>query len=218
MGFDIDQTVQVKAGLKDEEMGIYLASWSGRIIEMYPEYGTVEVEWNSTTLQQIPDSYLRHCIDGGYDYYRYTIEFANLETIEPKDTPEQVQEMQEELEARYHDYQLYGEPPIPFSEVDRESFTSELLLPQSYTGWLEYLEKNLIFPFRAKVVEGSRHIGQKLDILALDGYEDPYGVIGVIKWAEEGAGNFILCDLEATDKDSANYHTLRKYVVWFANH
>lgn len=218
MGFDIGQTVQVKAGLKDEETGISLASWSGRIIEMYPEYGTVEVEWDSTTLMQIPDSYLRHCIDGGYDYYRYTIEFANLETIEPKDTPEQVQEMQEELEARYHDYQLYGEPPIPFSEVDRESFTSELLLPQSYAGWLDYLEKHLVFPFRAKVVEGSRHIGQKMDILALDGYEDPYGVIAVIKWVEGGAGNFLLCDLEATDKDSANYHTLRKYVVWFANH
>ena len=54
--------------------------------------------------------------------------------------------------------------------------------------------------------------------MALDSYEDPYGVIAVIKWIEGGAGNFLLCDLEATDKDSANYHALRKYVVWFANH
>lgn len=215
---DIGQTVQVKAGQQDEETGISMAGWSGRVLALHPEAGTVEVEWDSPTLLQLPDTYIRYSLDEGSDYLHYYIEPANLEPIETKDTPEQVLEIQEELEARYHDYQLYGEPTIPFSAVEREAFTSKLLLPQSYAGWLEYLENHLVFPFRAKVVEGNRHIGQKMDILALDGYEDPYGVIAVIKWVEGGAGNFLLCDLEATDKDSANYHTLRKYVVWFANH
>lgn len=92
-----------------------------------------------------------------------------------------------------------------------------MLLPQPYAGWLEYLEKHLEFPFRAEVVEGHRHIGQKLDFLALDDYEDSYGIIAVIKLVEGGAENFLLCDLEAMGKDSSNYRILRKYVIWFVN-
>jgi len=91
------------------------------------------------------------------------------------------------------------------------------LLPQSFAGWLAYLEKHLEFPFRAKVVEGRRYKGQTLDVLALDDYEDPYGVFAVIKWTDGGAGNFLLAELEAVDKDSSSYRLLRKYVIWFAN-
>ncbi|MCB0612505.1 MAG: hypothetical protein H6573_32610 [Lewinellaceae bacterium] len=217
MSIAIGQTVQVKPGQQDEDTGTSLAGWSGRVVAMHSEYNMVEVEWDSTTLLHIPDAYLRHCIDGGYDYLQYNIGSVNLAIIEPQYTLEQVREIQKELEARYHDYQLYGGPPIPFSAVEREAFTTELLLPQSYVGWLEYMEKHLVFPFQAKVVEGYGHIGKKLEILALDDYDDPHGVIAVIKWVDGGAGHFLLCDLEATDKGSSNYRILREYVVWFAN-
>ena len=90
-------------------------------------------------------------------------------------------------------------------------------MPQSYVGWMEYLEKHLVFPFQAKVAEGYGPIGKRLEILTLDGYENLHGVIAVIKWIDGGAGHFLLCDLEATHKDSSTYRTLRNYVVWYAN-
>jgi len=217
MSIAIGQKVQVNEGQLDEETGTPMGGWSGRVIEKYPKYNTIQVEWDSFTLLHLPDAYIRHSLDGGYDYFRYTIESENVRIIEPKDTPEQVDEIRDELEARYHDYELYGDPPYPFSAVEREAFSTELLLPQSFTGWLEYLEKHLEFPFRAKVVEGRPYKGQTLDVLALDDYEDPYGVFAVIKWTDGGAGNFLLGELEAVNKDSSNYRLLRKYVIWFAN-
>lgn len=150
MSIAIGQTVQVKPGQQDEDTGTSLAGWSGRVVAMHSEYNMVEVEWDSTTLLHIPDAYLRHCIDGGYDYLQYNIGSVNLAIIEPQYTLEQVREIQKELEARYHDYQLYGDPPIPFSAVEREAFTTELLLPQSYVGWLEYMEKHLVFSGKSR--------------------------------------------------------------------
>lgn len=217
MSITIGQTIQVKPGTLDEDTGVPLAGWSGRVIALYPEYDTLDIEWDSLTLLHLPDHYIRHSLDEGYDYLQYIIEQVNVEVINPKDTLEQVQEIREELEARYYDYELYGDPSLPFSEVERESFTADLLLPQSFSGWYEYLEKQLKFPFRAKVVEDRRSIGKELNILALSDILDPYGIIAVAKWMEGGAGEVLLCDLEATDEQSVNYQTLRKYVIWFAN-
>lgn len=137
--------------------------------------------------------------------------------IGPRDTPEQVLEIQEELSARYHDYELYGDPSIPFSTVEREAFTADLLLPKDFAGWLTYLEEHLVFPFRAKVIDGYHNIGRKLDVFALDSYEDSYGIIVLMKWVKGEGGHFALCDLEAVEKKTDNYHVLRKYVIWYAN-
>lgn len=217
MPIALGQTVIIKSEQQDEETGTSLAGWSGRVKALHPEYGTIEVEWDSSTLLQLPDAYIRHSIDEGYDYLKYFVEIADLKVIEPRDTTEQVLEIQEELSARYHDYDLYGDPSIPFSTVKREDFTADLMLPKSFAGWLTYLEKHLAFPFRAKVVEGYHHIGEKLDVFALDSYEDSYGVLALMKWVKGEGGQFALCDLEAVDKNSDNYHVLRKYVVWYAN-
>ena len=218
MSITIGQTIIVKAGQQDEETGTSLAAWSGRVIDLHPDYGTAEVEWDSPTLLQLPDAYIRHSLDEGYDYLRYFVEIIDVEVIEPRDTPEQVLEIQEELSARYHDYELYGDPSIPFSTVEREAFTANLMLPKDFAGWLTYLEKHLVFPFRAKVVEGYHHIDGELDVFALDGYEDSQGILVLMKWVKREGGHFTLCDLEAVDKDSDNYRLLRKYVIWYANH
>jgi hypothetical protein len=85
-------------------------------------------------LLRLPDAYIRHSLDEGYDHLRYTIESANVDIIEPKDTPEQVLEIREELEARYHDYELCGDPPYPFSAVEREALLVAIIIlysPQS---------------------------------------------------------------------------------------
>lgn len=217
MLFSIGQTVQAKPGQEDEDTGISLSGWSGRVVDLFPEYGTLEIEWDSLTLLNMPDSYIRSSIDEGADYLRYTLEETDLEAIEPKDTIRQVKEIQEELDARYHDYELYGGPAYPFTAIERRNFTTEILLPQSFSGWLDYLEKCLTFPFQAKVVEGNQHLGKTLNILALDDYDDPYGIIAIVKWTDGGGGNFLLCDLEAVDKESDDYRHLKNYVIWFAN-
>ncbi|MCB0559288.1 MAG: 2OG-Fe(II) oxygenase [Phaeodactylibacter sp.] len=127
MALDIGQTGQVKAGQKDEDTGTSLAGWSGRVISLDSESDLVEVEWDSPTLHQLPDAYIRHSIDEGYDYFRYHIETINIEAIEPKDTPFQTEEVQKALDAHYSDYELRDRRPLPFSAAEREAFAGEHL-------------------------------------------------------------------------------------------
>ena len=46
--------------------------------------------------------------------------------------------------------------------------------------------------------------------------DDMHGIIVDVQRGEEPFA-FPLCDLEATNKASANYQVLRDYVVWLAN-
>jgi hypothetical protein len=85
--------------------------------------------------------------------------------------------------------------------------------------WEEYLSQTLQFPFETEVAEterGGLKIGTKIKLLALDDYDEMYGVFGVGKGAM-GAVTYPICNLEAVDKKSENYELLRDYVVWFAN-
>ncbi|MCB0560478.1 MAG: 2OG-Fe(II) oxygenase [Phaeodactylibacter sp.] len=125
MTLEIGQTIQVKPGQQDEDTGVSLSGWSGRVLEVFPGNELVEVEWDGPTLHQLPDAYIRHSIDEGYDYLRYHIETANIEAIEPKDTPIQVEEVQKALDSHYSDYELHGRRPLPFSAAEREAFAGE---------------------------------------------------------------------------------------------
>ncbi len=133
MPFTKGQSVQVKAEQKDEDTGISIAGWSGRIIEVHDDYSTVELEWDSPTLYQMPHDYIRRSLEGGYDYFRYYIEPVNLEPIEPRDAPQEVKEAQDELEAHYEEYERYGTMPPPFSEIEREAPAEEVIQAASDT-------------------------------------------------------------------------------------
>ena len=85
--------------------------------------------------------------------------------------------------------------------------------------WEEHLDKELQFPFEVEVAEterGGLKLGTKFKLLALDEYDDKYGIFGIGK-GEMGSITVPICNLEATDKESENYELLSNYVVWFAN-
>ncbi len=219
MNFKKGMCVEFKSGNTDPDSGISVAGWSGRIIEGDNENKMLEIELDSVTLINLPDSYMRHSLDGGYDYLRYFIEMDEVEIINPKDTLQQVEEIQKELEARYHDYDLYGEEPIPFSKVAQGQFHASLLLPQDFGAWIDFLEDKLKFPFAVVITEshGPRRAGHKMRALSLYDWDNKYGIFARCKESEGDRIDFPLCDMEAVDQKSENYKWLRRYVVWFAN-
>ncbi|MCB0598749.1 MAG: 2OG-Fe(II) oxygenase [Lewinellaceae bacterium] len=128
MTLEIGQTVQVKAGQRDEDTGASLAGWSGRITALYPEADTVEVEWDSPTLRRMPGAFICHSLDEGYDHTRYNVETANIEAIEPKDSPFEAEKTRRALEAHYRDYELHGKnPPPPFSPGEEDAYDAEAM-------------------------------------------------------------------------------------------
>ena len=211
------QTVHVTSNYIDEHSGVSLQGWSGRVVAIHPVEQLLTIEWDSPTLMRIPDAYIRQSLDEGYDYFQYDIEEDQVKAIEPRDSPREVQEIQKELRQRYFDYEMYAGPAYPFSEYDRSAFRTGLLLPQSFEGWQRYLSRKLSFPFQAKVVEGGRRMGETLDVLAVEDWDERYGVIALVRWTKGGGGEFPLCDLEAVDRDGRNHQPLQHYVIWFAN-
>lgn len=123
MKLDIGQTIQVKPGQRDEDTGVSISGWSGRITALYPEADTVEVEWDSPTLRRLPGPFICHSLDEGYDHTRYNVETANIEAIEPKDTPREAEKTRRALEEHYREYELHGKnPPPPFSPGEEDPY------------------------------------------------------------------------------------------------
>ncbi len=128
MAIQIGQTVRVKTGQQDEETGTSISGWSGRVIAINLEDDMLEVEWDSRTLLLLPDAYIRHSIDGDYDYLRYYIDITSVEPIKPRDAASDVKAAQLALEVHYQDYERYGRRPLPFSEGEEDAdafFVSE---------------------------------------------------------------------------------------------
>lgn len=84
--------------------------------------------------------------------------------------------------------------------------------------WCDYLKEKLQFPFEAKIIDdsGSLEIGEILEVLAIEGVFDLYGiVVKAIKGRRQYS--FPLCLLEVVEKNSDNYQLVDDYDFWFCN-
>ena len=86
--------------------------------------------------------------------------------------------------------------------------------------WLEYLEKNLSFPFEGKILEAEESAELRwkdiVKVVKIDNYVDPYGVLLEIR---KGRRKYIfpLCDLEVVDKQSENHFITQAFLEWWSN-
>jgi len=81
--------------------------------------------------------------------------------------------------------------------------------------------KEFAIPFAAEVAEFQEHgplrAGDQVVVTGMGEVTDElYGIIVDLKVGRRTYA-FPLCDLETTDKKSANYQLVKDYAVWFAN-
>lgn len=85
-------------------------------------------------------------------------------------------------------------------------------------AWEGQLKANLEFPFEAETIDNSSplQVGKTVKVTGLDGSEDLYGIIAVIK---DGRKKYWLplCELVPIDKNSNNYQLIDDYCFWFCN-
>ena len=87
--------------------------------------------------------------------------------------------------------------------------------------WENHLDKNLSYPFEAVIAasqeRGPLRDGDKVTVTGnADATDEMYGIIVEVRVGKRKYA-FPLCDLEVTDKKSANYQLVKDYAVWFAN-
>jgi hypothetical protein len=213
--FKIGDSVTVKTGVKDDDFDLDLSGWQGRIIEVTDDE-TVGIAWDSVTLRKLPSSYIEASEEEGMGWDEYYLGINDVERASARDKPKDVERAREELAAG-HSWDHLGEEGRRIQKVLAGVQPGDDW--GAFEAWQKHLTKILSFPFEAEISESQRgplRMGDRLSVKDIDDVEDLYGILAAVKH-ERGRYQIPLCDLEVTDKKSANYLPVSDYSVWFAN-
>lgn len=214
--FQLGDSVRFKDGQRDEESGIDIGGWQGRITEIDEKSKILLVELDSITLQSMPREYIERCEEMGFGWSEYYIGFDDVEAAEPRDKKSDVKATIAELEnlvAWVHLGEKGREINAILAGADNED--------EQLDVWEKYLQNTLSFPFEAEVSEwqdprSPLQVGQKVRVMDIDELDEWYGILVKVK---KGRRQYIfpLCDLEVTSANSPNHDPVHLYSVWFAN-
>ena len=200
----VENTVKVKKGITDPDTGLNIAGYVGRI-KKHKAKDIVNIEWDSISLQSLPDDYIRSAIEDGCDYLTYNIGTNEIELCKARDTPTDVLKAARILSDKWHNLEVHGELAEIISEIEEE-------------GWYSYLYDNLIFPFKAEVVDGSGGLkdGTIINVQGIEDEDDHYGIIIKGKIGRRTV-HYTLAELEVVEgenKDNQGLVELYKEYFW----
>jgi uncharacterized Zn finger protein len=97
-------SVVVKPGVEDPDMGDNLGGWQGRVVGIEENEGSdlmVDIAWDSLTLRAMAPEVIRHCERESLDWQVMTLSRDEVSLTIPRDTSEEVAKMRRELEQQY---------------------------------------------------------------------------------------------------------------------
>lgn len=214
----VGDSVVVKPEGVDLDLDVDIGGWCGRVAEEPDTADMILINWDSITLQNVPDSMIVQCEEQGLvDWTGMVLSVQDVEPTSPRDSKADVVQIVEELSKKYA-WVYLGEEGQRINQVlagvDPDD---EMAIVETWEG---HLQKNLAFPFEAEVDEyqdrGPLRTGDRVTVRGIVDVDDHYGVIVRLR-CRRRQYDFPLCDLEVTDKHSPNFQVVRDYVVWFAN-
>lgn len=213
----VGDSVRVKPGVKDEEFGLDLGGWQGRIAEVDEKNELILIAWDSITLQSLPAAYISDAEEQGLGWDSYYLAPEDIELAEARDVKVRTERVRNEIGAKFAWHHL-GEEGREISRIlDGVAPDDELRL---YDRWGEHLSATLTFPFQAEVTEfqerGPLRGGDMLVVHGIESSEDLYGLIVKVTKGRK-TYYFPLCDLAVADEKSPNHDPVQLYAVWFAN-
>ena len=185
----VGDSIKIIDGIIDPDTGIQLDGFVGRIKE-YLASNLVNIEWDSISLQSLPDTYIRSAINEGCDYLTYNIEPKDLELCAARDIPADIVKVARKLGEKWDNLEVFGELADLIETIEEE-------------GWEEYLEREIIFPFMATYEDEYRKYADrdKVKVLKIFDCDDHYGLLMKCKIGRE-VFHFPLCELTANDGES----------------
>jgi len=212
MSFKIGDSVKVKKGVMcPEDDSICIAGWQGRIFEIEDD-NLVGIRWDSITLKQLPQEYIKQSEEEGMDWSEMYLSANEIEPTLSRDSEETADQLREAMESTSH-WLSDGEEGKRILKVITDA-------EDEVEAWNDYLSQVLIFPFDAEVSEpqdeGPLECDDQLQVKGIAEPDDLYGVLVKVSCGRERFV-FPLCDLTVLDKKSPNYRPVKDYCVWFAN-
>src|SRR4051812_11104446 len=90
----IGDSVKVKQGILDPDLNQFdISGWQGRIIKI--DRGNkseiIEIAWDSMTLKQLPEEFIKDSLEEGYDCSTMFLGIEDVELTTPRDTKSDVE-------------------------------------------------------------------------------------------------------------------------------
>ena len=219
MKYKIGQTVKVKNGvLCPDDSEFNLSGWTGRIIELVEdEEPTVCIEFDSVTLKNMPEKYVKKSEQEDLDWSKIYLYETEVEPTKSRDTEQDAKNVRNEIKKRFEWIGIGSEGELIQSVINSAESFKEW---DALNAWKKYLEKNLQFPFETLIHEyqgrGPLNEGDKLKVFRIELVDDHYGIIVACR-KERKRYDFPLVDLKVTEEKSINADIIEAYRTWFAN-
>jgi len=213
----IGDSVVVKSGAKDPDLGIDIEGWQGRVIEVDAKHKLICIAWDSVTLKNTPDWVIQKCETEGLDWSRMHLQSDQVELANPRDTEKDIEEIVKKLKSKYA-WLYLGE------EGKRIQAVLEGVSPDDYwtalKRWGEHLAKVMHFPFDAEISaahpRGPQRDDDRVRVKGVSLLDDSYGVIVELRLGRRRYDH-PLDQLKPLDKNDPNSQIIKDYATWFAN-
>lgn len=217
--FKRQDSVTVRPGTKDPSYShTLLGGWQGRIIDFIESDNQkiqALVEWDSFTLEQMPDRYIKERADHSWDWEALALDVTVLEPSKPRDNYHRVERVQSRLSARYF------WPLIPSAGERIASFLKGLDPADDrsiFAAWQDQMNGRLCFPFEACVERNAPgNAVLKGDFVTVQGIAPFDPLTGVQVQARFRNHNLALpvANLIVLNDSSENHQAIEDYKLWF---
>jgi len=216
--FEIGDAVRVKEGVSHTDFPSRdIGGWQGRIVEVLDgEPTTLVVEWDSATLQEMPDASIDAAEEEGLEWERYALSPDDVKEAAPRDAPQDVKREQDRIREKHFRTRIGEEETYIHQILDKAPSLGERTIFQTWEG---ELQRSLSFPIKATVDASQAgappHSGDEVLILDVYFLDCHYGLLATVRAGPEVA-QIPLIDLDPMEQ-SLEYRPLRAYQSWFAN-
>jgi len=211
--FKIGSSVRVnKNVMSDFADDVDMKNWEGRVIDAYRnEEGDIyEVEFDSITMHNMPQEYIGDSQSVGYDFSEYGFSPDQLVKSKSRDTQSVTNAA---FRQNLHRYKWY----FLDKKEDRDLMFQIMTQAPSLNddeNWQLYFQKNLSFPFDAKIRGKYNHpVGTKVEVLQGLSWDDFGGQLVLMKNGMFSTDHPLL-DLMT---DGENKKVLDIYFQWAEN-
>ena len=211
--------VVVKEGvLEPEHEEMSISGWQGRVTMAFEfeERDMLEIEWDSITLQNLPDDYLLEGEREGLEWSKIWLYPEDVEPTEPRDQIADCRRVQTEIASR--PVMLYPEASLGLIEEVLAGIDGEDPMA-CVQAWHDYLTLTLKFPFEARASEeptgGPIRLGDLVEVICIRRIESDYGILVQVRHRRH---DYLLplTALEVSDSTVPNFGPVRDYNVWSA--
>jgi len=194
-----------------------MSGWQGRVKKLYLDANSALIEFDSITINELPNTYIECCEVDGCSWTEYGYGLQWLEAAEPRDSLHDAVKAEEAREVQVR-YLYLGEEGRDINKILGGIAPGNIMADLG--AWEEHMLQHLDFPFAAQVnellVRSPLRVGDRVKVHGIEIVDEMYGIIVKLRRGREHF-HHPLCDLAAIDQSSSNHDIVQLYRVWFAN-